>query len=55
MDNINGKDIIDKLNKYLNFIPEIYSHKDNLIIKEEKELFNEIKEDNKLNGENGKK
>ena len=54
LDNINGKDIIDKLNKYLNFIPEIYSHKDNLTIKEEKELFNERKEDNKLNGENVK-
>ena len=53
LDNIKDKDIIVKLNQYLDFIPEIYSHKNIISLKEEEtdeaELLKENYKDNLFN------
>ena len=41
LDNVNDKDIIVKLKQYLDFIPEIYSNKNTISLKEEAELLEE--------------
>ena len=41
LDDVNDKDIIVKLKQYLDFIPEIYSNKNTISLKEEAELLEE--------------